>query len=97
LKEDYQTVAQYDSPEKLLAGLDVLQREHGARMSSLSRLIDQIVPTQRSFKELTAIFIAVMLPYSVTTTLAWGLLYLCVKVSVPWSNLHGWTYFLREN
>ncbi|KAK0612447.1 hypothetical protein B0T17DRAFT_407350 [Bombardia bombarda] len=81
LQGDYETVSKFDSPEKLLAGLDEIQRQQQAESSSsLSALLAQVLPTQRSIKELGALFIASMLPHSVTAGLAWGLLYLCVKL-----------------
>ncbi|KAI1121042.1 hypothetical protein F5Y10DRAFT_288967 [Nemania abortiva] len=83
-KTDYETVAQYDSPEKLLIGLEELQQENvarnGAKPTPLSRLIDQIRPTQRSFQELLTVFVAAMIPNVVSSTFAFGLLYLCVKL-----------------
>ncbi|KAI1330538.1 hypothetical protein F5Y16DRAFT_396032 [Xylariaceae sp. FL0255] len=80
--EDSKIVGQFDSPEKLLAGLEQMQQlsERNIR-NGFRTLMYQVHDMEHSVRPLLAIFIVTMLPRSVTTGLIWGIMYLVIRLS----------------
>ncbi len=77
---EYHAVSQYDTPQKLLVGLEKLQAEHLISTDGISRLIAQIYPTSQSFRDTVTLFVGLMLPRTIATGFLWGVFYLIIKV-----------------
>ncbi|KAI0441000.1 hypothetical protein F4803DRAFT_524980 [Xylaria telfairii] len=80
--EDFKLVQQFDSPEKLISGLEEMRRppDHIVR-DGFQNLMYQVHDMEHSVRPVLSIFILTMLPRSVTTGLVWGIMYLVIRLS----------------